>query len=75
MVGRWAANAATDSVAGMDARVRPPSRVNTTLWATPGWVNSCPSAAAAPASEDTPGTISHARPADRHQSICSPMAP
>ena len=75
MVAPWAAKAATDSPAGIDAAVRPASRVRTTLWATPGTVSSRPTAAAPAASDETPGTISKSRPLARHQSICSPMAP
>ena len=55
--------------------MRPASRVSTTLWATPGWVSSRPTAADAAASELTPGTISKSRSLATHQSICSPMAP
>ncbi len=56
-----AAKAATDSRGGMDAAVRPASRVRTTLWATAGTVSSRPRAAAAAARELTPGTISKSR--------------
>jgi hypothetical protein len=71
-----AANAATDSPAGIEHAVRPPpNRVWTTVCATPGTVNSWPSTAAAAATEPTPGTISKSRPLARHQLICSPIAP
>ena len=75
MVAPMAAKAATDSRGGIDALVRPASRVTTTLWATLGMVSSRPRAAAAAASELTPGTISKSRSWARHQSICSWMAP
>ena len=71
----WAAKAATDSRSGIEARVRPASLVSTTLWATVGIVSSRPTAAAAAASELTPGTISKSRSFATHQSICSWMAP
>ena len=71
MVVRWPAKAATVSPGGIDAAVRPGSRVATSDWATPGTVSSRPTRAAAAASDPTPGTISQSRPAARHQSICS----
>ncbi len=75
MVAPCAANPATDSRSGIDAAVRPASRVSTTLCATVGMVSSRPSAAAAALSELTPGTISKSRSCATHQSICSWMAP
>ena len=75
MVAPWGAKAPTPSRAGMDAAVRPASPVSTTLWLTPGTVSSRPTRAAAAATEETPGTISHDRCSDVHQSICSAMAP
>src|SRR5262245_9062110 len=71
----WAANAATVSRAGIDAAVRPPRRVRTTLWARVGIVSSRPIAAADAPSELTPGTISNARSLATHQSTCSWIAP
>ena len=62
MVVPWAAKAATVSPSGMDAAVRPGSRVATSDWATPGTVSSRPTAAEAAASEPTPGTSSKRAP-------------
>ena len=60
---------------GIEAAVRPDRRVSTTLWLTPGTVSSRARAAAAAATDDTPGTTSKERCSARHQSICSAMAP
>ncbi len=62
------------SRSGMEARVRPATRVITTDCATPGIVSSHPASAAAACIADTPGTTSKARSLARHQAICSPMA-
>src|SRR5262249_18489535 len=75
MVAPSAANLATDSRAGTDAAVRSARRVSTTLWANPGTVSSRPTAAAAAATDDTPGTISKVRSCATHHATCSAMAP
>src|SRR3546814_10491497 len=55
------AKAATPSPGRMEARVRPPRRVNTTDWDRVGTVSSRPSAADAAETEVTPGTRTEER--------------